>query len=114
MRVAGAAAEVALKTVSDLLASRFGVALEQLNAAHNHAGRAVATLQAVALPETLLHRVQLAVLRQSFDRGDVRTIGLDCQNRAGFDGAAIQQNCASAADAGFATNVGDGQFAMVA
>src|SRR5262249_35851542 len=56
--IAGAAAEIALQVVPDLLFRRVRVAAEHAHRSHNHARGTVATLQAVALPEALLHRVQ--------------------------------------------------------
>src|SRR5262245_31710667 len=58
--VAGAAAQVAGDAVADLVLARVGVAGEQRARAHQHAGRAEAALQAVALPEAFLERMQLA------------------------------------------------------
>src|SRR5262245_5017085 len=57
--VAGAAAEVALEAVADLVVGRIRVRLENRARGHDHAGRAVAALEAVLLPESFLHRVEL-------------------------------------------------------
>src|SRR5205823_5269934 len=75
--VTRATAEVAFERVPDLLVGRMRVALEQRHARQDHARRAVAALQTVFLPESLLNRVQFAVLRQTFDRQDLRAVGLD-------------------------------------
>jgi len=40
--------------------------------------------KAVILPERLLHRVQLAVPRETFDSGYFRTVRLDSEDCAGF------------------------------
>src|SRR5882672_754330 len=56
--VAGAAAQVALEPVPDLVLRRVRIALEQVRGSHDHAGCAEAALQGVLLVERLLHRVQ--------------------------------------------------------
>src|SRR5207249_2196466 len=68
--VAGAAAEVALELVADLLFRRLRIALEQLVGGHDHTRRAEAALEPVLLPEPLLDRMQLAVPREALDRRD--------------------------------------------
>ena len=60
--VAGAAAEVALDALADLVVGRVRVVVHQVDRGHDHPGRAEAALQAVHLVEGLLHRVQGAVL----------------------------------------------------
>ena len=90
--VARAAAQVALEPEPDLLLGGMRVLLEQVDALHDHPGRAEAALQPVALAERLLHRVQLPVLRQPLDRRDVGAVGLDRQHVAGPDAAAVQMD----------------------
>src|SRR5213592_1979675 len=69
VRVARAAAQVSAQPFGDLVARRLRVLREQMDGRHDHPGRAVATLQAVAVPESLLHRMQMTV-RDAFDRRD--------------------------------------------
>jgi len=114
VRVARAPAQVALEAVRNFLPCRFGIALEQLDPGHDHSGRAVAALQSVALPKPLLDRVQLAVARQSFDSGDLCTISLNGEYRAGLNCLALHQDGAGAANARFAADVRTGQLAVVA
>ena len=114
VRIARTTAQIAFNRVADFLARRFGIALEQLHARHDHAGCAVSALQAVTLPKSLLHRMQLAIPGQPFNRSHFRAVRLHRQDRAGFDGLAIEQNRASAANAGFTAEVGAGQFALFA
>ena len=113
VRVTGAPAQVAFQRVSDLFTGRFGIALEQLRAGQDHTGSAIATLQAVAVPKTLLHRVQLAVFGQTLNGGDLGAVRLHCQQRAGFDRLAIEQDCAGAANARFTADMSAGQLAVV-
>src|SRR5206468_5072777 len=76
VRITGAAAQVAFQCVRDLFARWLWIALEQLRAGQDHAGSAIAALQAVALPKTLLHGMQLAILGQTFNGGDLRAVRL--------------------------------------
>ena len=112
--IAGASAEVAFDRVRDFRARRFGIVLQELNASHNHPRRAVAALEAVALPEALLHGVQLAIARQAFNRGDFGAVGLHGEHGAGLGRFAIEQDGAGAADTGFATDMRPRQAAEVA
>ena len=56
--IAGAAAEISLQRVPDLLLGGVGVLREQIDRGEDHAGRAEAALQPVLLPERLLQRMQ--------------------------------------------------------
>src|SRR5512139_1574657 len=60
--VTRAAAQVAGDALADVLLARVRVFLQQAVGARDHAGRAVAALQAVLLVERLLQRVQRAAL----------------------------------------------------
>src|SRR5690242_14454922 len=89
--VAGAAAEGALQAPPDVLVGELAVALpDQVDRVHDHPWSAEAALQAVMLPEGLLHGVQLPALRDALDRGDRRSVGLDGEQRAGLDRAAVE------------------------
>ena len=114
MRIPRAPAQVALNAVRDLLTAGFGVALEQLDAGHDHTRRAVTALQAVAFPEAFLHRMQLAVSSQALDGSHFGTVRLDGENRTRFHRAAILQDRAGATNAGFAAYMRAGQFAEIA
>src|SRR5262249_2858417 len=76
---------------------------------HDHAGRAVAALQAVLFPETFLHRVQLAIGCQPFNRRDLAAISLDGQARTGFKRATVHMDGTRPTLAGIAADVGAGQ-----
>ena len=102
MRIPSAAAQVPLDAVRDLLAARFGIALEQLQSGHDHTRRAVTALQSVTLPEPFLHRMQLAVSSQALDGSHFGTVRLDGENRTRFHRAAILQDGAGATNTGFA------------
>ena len=66
--VARAAAQIALELLANFRLARVGTSGAQIHRAHDHAGRAKAALQAVALFEGGLHGVQGAIgLGQTFD-----------------------------------------------
>jgi hypothetical protein len=100
--------------MGDFLAAGAGIVLQELSPGQDHAGGAIAALQGVAFPESFLHRMQLAMARESFDGGDLGAVGLDSQERAGLDGLAIEQDGAGAAQGGFATDMRSGQPAEIA
>src|SRR5262245_56196325 len=81
--VARASAEVALEADADLRVARMRILLEQIAGRHDHSRRAEAALQAVVLPEGLLQGVELSVFREALDGRDVRSVGLDREDRAG-------------------------------
>ena len=111
--VAGATAEVALEAEANRFLVGVGLVLQQANGRHDHAGGAVAALQAVLLPEAFLDRVQLAVLLEPFDRDDVGALGLEGEDRAGLDGAAVHEHGAGAALSGVAADVGAGEVQVL-
>src|SRR6185369_15637738 len=59
--VAGAPAQIAFESVANLVGSGIGIAIEDLSRGHYHPRRAVTALQTVLLPESFLHRMQIAV-----------------------------------------------------
>ena len=93
---------------------RVGVAVEQRPGGHHHARGAEAALQAVALHEALLHRVELAVLLEALDRADLVAAGHRGEHGAGLHRLAVQPDHAGAAVAGVAAPVRAGQAEVVA
>ena len=92
-----------------------GVVLQQRVRRQQHAGRAVAALQAVLIPEPLLERVQRAALRQPLDREDLVAVGLHREHRAGLHRAlAVHDDDAAAAARRVAADVRAGQPAVFA
>ena len=55
---------------------------QQLQSAHQKAGRAVTALKPVTIAEGLLYRMKLVVPRQTFDRHYFPVIGLKGKRRA--------------------------------
>ena len=102
--VPGAAAQVAVDAVADLLLGRIRVLRQQVDGRHDHAWRAVAALQAVALLEGRLHGVPVITCRQALDRRDLRPVGLDGEDAARLHAASVQQHGAGAAVGRVATH----------
>jgi hypothetical protein len=98
--IAGAAADVALERMRqvglvDLLERRRG-------GRHHHAGGAVAALEGLRVMEGLLDGMQLAVLAEAFDGGDLLALAAEGRHQAGVEGMAVQPHRAGAAVAGIA------------
>ena len=106
--VAGAAAEVALETLADLLLARVGVVLEDVARLHDHAGSAVAALEGVALVEGLLNRVELAILGEPLDRRHLVAVRLDGEDVARLHARAVEVHGAGTAVARVAPDDGSG------
>ena len=87
--------------------------VQDFHAGEDHPWRAETALQPVTFPERLLDRVQFAIAGQALDRGDFGTVRLNRQHRAGFDGFAVEQHGAGAAQGGFTSDVGSSQLALV-
>ena len=109
MLVAGAAAQIAFQPVADLLLGGVGMVRQQLARRQNHPRRTKSALQRVLIPERLLQRIQLSVLRQSFDRQDLAPLGLDGEHRTALDGHAVEHDGAGPADGGLAADVRPGE-----
>src|SRR5207247_8112489 len=107
--IAGAAAEIAFDAVADLGVGGRRVALQQLFRSHDHAGRAEAALQAMLIPESLLHVVQMAIGGEALDGEEAAAVGLHGEHGAGFDGLAVHLDGAGAADGSLAADMGAGE-----
>src|SRR5260370_26524764 len=107
--IASAPAEVPLESMADLVIARIRVPAQDLGAGHYHAGREVSALQAVMFPESLLHRMKLAVPGEAFYSGNLGAISLNRQDCARLYCLAAQRHGARTADRGFASYVGAGQ-----
>ncbi len=114
--VAGAAAEIALQPVPDLvLRHALRVHVHQVDRAHHHARRAEAALQRVVLAEHLLHGMQRAVRGgQALDGGDRAALRLHGQHGAALHAVAVDMDDARAALAGVAADMGAGQAQLLA
>src|SRR5207244_13312938 len=83
--------------------------LEEGVAGHQHAGGAVAALEAVLCHEPLLKRMQLAVLLQALHRHDFLVAGRDGEHRARLHRSAVHEDGAGAAVGRVAPDMGAGQ-----
>src|SRR5690606_5084336 len=95
--VAGAAAEGVLERNLDVGVGGVEVLVKERLGCHDDARRAVAALYRAMIDERLLERVQLAVLREALDGGDLAAVGLKHRVDAGVDGRAIDQHRTDAA-----------------
>src|SRR2546428_9737445 len=83
--------------------------LEEGVAGHQHAGCAVAALEAGLCHEPLVKRMQVAVLFQALHRHDFLVAGLDCEHRARLHRSAVHKDGAGAAVGRVAPDMGAGQ-----
>src|SRR5215467_3670952 len=67
--VTRAAAYIAFQAMPDLFIRGIRIALQDLCRSHDHPRRAESALQPMMLPESALHRMQLAALGQPLDGG---------------------------------------------
>ena len=107
--VAGAAADVARKDVSDLRLGRAGVLLEQSDCRHDEARCAEPALEGVALPEGLLHGVQLLTVGEPLDSDHLVVLCLYGEHQARAHRRAVEQDGAGAAHPVLASEVGAGE-----
>src|SRR6516165_9213128 len=96
------------------VAARLGMPLEQVLRGHQHSGRAIATLQCIAIAKGGLQIGDLAAIGQAFDRLDIRTVRLNREHQACPDDLAIYPNRASAAHAMLAADMRSGQMQVLA
>src|SRR5207249_4289749 len=109
VHVAGAPAEVAGDGPADVVLVRRRMLLEEGVAGHQHAGCAVAALEAVLCHEPLLKRMQLTVLFHALNRHDFLVAGLDGEHRARLHRSAVHEDGAGAAVGRVAPDMGAGQ-----
>src|SRR5215831_20176282 len=104
MLIAGAAAEIAFQAVTNLSLRWIGISIDDLTRRHDHSRCAIAALQAVFFPESFLHRMQIAIGGQAFNRGDVAAIRLHREHGAGLDRLSVERDGARTAERGLATD----------
>ena len=114
VHLACAATQVAGDRVTDFVVSWIVVLLQEGVSGHQHAGRAVAALEAVLLEESVLQWMQFAVLFESFDGQDRASIGLDSECRARLDRFSIEHDCTRAAVTRITADVRAGQAQVFA
>ena len=112
--VAGAPAQLAGDRLPDLVGRRVRVVVEQPAGGQHHARRAEPALQAVALGEALLHRVQLGPVGQTLHGAHPAAVGHRRQHRARLDRRLVQPHHAGPAVGGVAAPVRAGQPQLVA
>src|SRR5437763_11425326 len=103
--IAGAATELTGKALANGFPGRIGGFTQDFQGAQHHGRRAVATLQALLLPECLLEGVELAALVQRLHRHDLLSVRLDGKGDARADRLTVHEHRAGAADAMLAADV---------
>ena len=83
--VAGAAAEVSGEAFLDLSERRLRVLREEMVGGEDHAGRADAALGSAFRQEAPLDGVEVLLVRQGFDGGDLGAFALEDGDEAGVD-----------------------------
>src|SRR5580700_9102567 len=111
--IGSATADVGHRRV-DIVVGRFWVLLEQRCCRHHHAALAIAALRHVEVEPGLLHRVQLAVLRQRLDGGDLLGADRSDWDLARARGDAVDVHGAGAALGDAAAVFGAGQSDRIA
>ena len=113
-RVSGAAADLPGDGLPDLGFGRIGVSVEQRPGRHHHAGGAEAALQAVALHEALLHRVEFGALLEAFHGAHVAPTRHRGEHGAGLHRLLIHPHDAGSAVARIAAPVRPGEAELIA
>jgi hypothetical protein len=80
--VASAAAEVAGKSLANLVVGRIRDAVKEVMRGHDEPWRTEATLDGSGLDERRLDEIKDVIVRESFDRGDLTTLGLSGEHKA--------------------------------
>ncbi len=97
--ITGASTEIALEVAWQVLDLFFA----QSRRGHDHAGGAETALETRGLHERVLHRMQVAVLREPFYRRDLVAVGAKGGNQAAMHWDAVEPHRAGAAIARVAT-----------
>ena len=113
IEIARAATQVALKALGDFFLAGIGVFGDQVHTGHDHAWGTKPALQGMALGEGFLHRMQVP-LGQALHGGDLGALELNGQHGTRLDGVAIHNDCAAAALAGVAADMGASQATVIA
>ena len=97
--IAGTSTEIALEVARQIL----DLFLGQTSGGHDHARRAETALEAGSLHKRMLHRMQIAILREAFDGGHLVAVGAKGGNQTAMNRDAVEPHGARAAVAGVAT-----------
>ena len=111
--VARATAKIAHHPILDLVLSGSRILVEQSLGSNHLTRSADAALKTAVLDEALLHRMELAVLRQTLNCRDLVPIGHDRERDTRTDHFIIHQHRAGAADSNAASLLGAGQTQVV-
>src|SRR5947209_4726957 len=88
--------------------------VEKRLTSHHKSGSTETALLRVVVNKGLLDRMELSILRQAFNRGDLMGLCVNGQHRAGINRFAVQMHRTCAAGATVAHALGAGQVELVA
>ena len=109
-----AATDIAFELFANgVLIQRRALTFDDVDARHDHAGCAVATLQGMMFTEGCLHGVQRLAIRDALNRYDVSTIAGQSQRRAALDCLTIDVNHTGATLARITANVRTRQTLLI-
>src|SRR4029077_15036494 len=95
--ITGTATEVPIDAAPYVRFSYIGILHEQRLRSQNHSRRAIPALKAIVFDKRLLQRIELAILRQAFNRRDLSLCSKDRKDGAGMGHATIDQDSTGAA-----------------
>src|SRR5215469_14680533 len=98
----------------DLLQRGIGMLVEKSFAGNNESGRAETALLSIIVNKSLLHRMQMARLPQTFHRGDGPGLRVNGENGAGINCLAVHHYSAGAARPAITDAFGSRQLELVA
>jgi hypothetical protein len=84
-----ATAQIARQPFANFRQAGVGIALDQLHRSHQHTGRTNAALRATALQKCLLYPMQRAIVREPFNRLDLRSFSLNRRHQTAIHQFAI-------------------------
>src|SRR3990172_7017506 len=87
-----AAADITDNPIHHLVPRRVGILIQQCFRSHDHAWRAETALGAVVLGKSHLERVWLFSCANPLDRSDLAPFNGQCQDQAGVDRFAVQDD----------------------
>jgi hypothetical protein len=112
--VGSAAADIAIERVFDLCVRGIRIFAQQGDTGEEHAGRAIAALQSIAIYKTLLKRMETTAFGKTLYGRDFTVANCATFGLAGTRGRAAKKYCAGAALIFAATILRSGQIQFVA
>lgn len=112
-RVTAAPADVAVQRLPHGLVVGISVARQQIDGAHQHSGRAIATLDGALVHELLLDRMQPPLTREALHGGDLGAVDGRKRCHAGQRGNPVDEHGASTTPTLPTPGLGAGQLQIL-